>query len=84
MGWKEWPGWLKGGLIGLIIGILYWNTEGFIFLKWPLDLLLQLCVTITKLEGMVTLICSFMILAFIIIIAVLIGALIGNSLEKSK
>ena len=23
MGWKNWPSWLKGGLIGLLIAILY-------------------------------------------------------------
>jgi len=22
MGWKKWPGWLKGGLIGVIVGLL--------------------------------------------------------------
>jgi hypothetical protein len=23
MGWKEWPAWVKGGLVGFLIGLLY-------------------------------------------------------------
>lgn len=31
MGWKEWPAWLKGGIIGLILGIIFFLLSIFLF-----------------------------------------------------
>ena len=82
MGWKKWPSWLKGGVIGLIIyflGFLFMliipNELGLILWVYPFYLIARIFNLTTPIFD--TPILPFWFLSVFLSIFILIGAFIG-------
>ncbi|TSC94738.1 MAG: hypothetical protein CEN87_272 [Parcubacteria group bacterium Licking1014_1] len=84
MKWKNFPLWLKGGIIGLLIGIIYLFLIdvpylGFLgeFIFW------KGCIKIFRLESMATMLCNVSLL-MIPLLGFIIGAIIGKMRFKNS